>query len=307
MFRINGKITTHGTPIPRSTQETEPECIERSIRKWSFADAVDAGEIKSDNYIGKMHLSAASVKELTRERLEKCIAAGMLKKEIAVKFSTTYHVVEGLCSRWKIRRRTNKKTAPPLPAVEEKAAEPIGSDVITEAAACLSSGMMPAESVVDVVSNPSPAELEEFFEDLAAVKEDKPKDKHGDEEAVREILEHLTPAIKDSRERTTFATGAVRDMHQGKGRYDLLPWNAIHDTAVHCERGALQYGERNVDKGIPVHSLIDSALRHLSSYLRGMGNENHLTSAAWNILWAIEMEITRPDMQDIPVRKKPLS
>ena len=30
--------------------------------------------------------------------------------------------------------------------------------------------------------------------------------------------------IKDSGERTRFDTGAVRDMHTGKGRMDLLPW-----------------------------------------------------------------------------------
>ena len=29
--------------------------------------------------------------------------------------------------------------------------------------------------------------------------------------------------IKDSGERTKFETGAVRDMHEDKGRFDLLP------------------------------------------------------------------------------------
>lgn len=33
--------------------------------------------------------------------------------------------------------------------------------------------------------------------------------------------------IKDSGERTEFGTGAVRDMHSGKGRMDLLPWEAL--------------------------------------------------------------------------------
>lgn len=47
-----------------------------------------------------------------------------------------------------------------------------------------------------------------------------------------------------------FETGAVRDSAEGKGRYDLMPWGAIHALAQHCERGALHYGERNVDKGI---------------------------------------------------------
>lgn len=109
--------------------------------------------------------------------------------------------------------------------------------------------------------------------------------------------------IKDSGNRTQFETGAVRDIHQGKGRYDLLPWDAIHELAIHCEQGALKYGERNCEKGIPIHSLIDSAIRHLSCYLRGMKDEPHLRAALWNIAFAIYMEKNHPEMQDIPIRK----
>lgn len=110
------------------------------------------------------------------------------------------------------------------------------------------------------------------------------------------------PNIKDSGNRTHFPTGAVRDMHTGKGRYDLMPWLAIHELALHCEAGAIKYGERNVDKGMPIHSLIDSAVRHLSCYLRGMKDEPHLRAAMWNVAWAIDMEKNHPDMQDIPAR-----
>ena len=45
--------------------------------------------------------------------------------------------------------------------------------------------------------------------------------------------------IKDSGERTRFDTGAVRDMHTGKGRMDLLPWEALVEVSKHCEEGAL--------------------------------------------------------------------
>ncbi len=109
-------------------------------------------------------------------------------------------------------------------------------------------------------------------------------------------------SIKDSGNRTKFPTGAVRDMHRGKGRYDLLPWDAIHELAIHCEEGALKYGERNCEKGIPIHSLIDSAIRHLSCYMRGMKDEPHLRAAMWNIAFAIWMEKNKPEMQDIPTR-----
>lgn len=70
--------------------------------------------------------------------------------------------------------------------------------------------------------------------------------------------------IKDSGERTKFNTGAVRDMHEGKGRMDLLPWAAIMEIAKHCENGAIKYGEHNVDRGIPTHSLLDSGAAHPS-------------------------------------------
>ena len=110
-------------------------------------------------------------------------------------------------------------------------------------------------------------------------------------------------SIKDSGERTTFATGAVRDMHAGKGRMDLLPWEAIIEVAKHCEEGALKYGEHNVDKGIPIHSLVDSAFRHLAKYTMGMTDEPHLRAAAWNLLWALYMEVRHPELQDIPTRQ----
>ena len=111
--------------------------------------------------------------------------------------------------------------------------------------------------------------------------------------------------IKDSGQRTVFEnTGFVRDMHEGKGRFDLLPWNAIWEGAKHSENGALKYGERNIDLGAPQHSLIDSAIRHIAKYLMGWDDEPHLRAAWWNISWALEQEVVRPDMQDIPSRMK---
>lgn len=108
------------------------------------------------------------------------------------------------------------------------------------------------------------------------------------------------PKILDSGERTEFSSGAVRDMHAGKGRMDLLPWAAIMEIAKHCENGAIKYGEHNVDKGIPTHSLCDSAARHLAKYLDGWDDEPHLVAAAWNLLFAIQMEIKHPELVDTP-------
>lgn len=111
-----------------------------------------------------------------------------------------------------------------------------------------------------------------------------------------------TGAIKDSGERTEFATGACRDMHAGKGRMDLLPWSAIMEVSKHCEAGAAKYGEHNVDRGIPTNSLCDSAMRHLAKYLDGWDDEPHLIAAAWNLLWAVEMTVKKPEMVNTPWR-----
>ena len=110
--------------------------------------------------------------------------------------------------------------------------------------------------------------------------------------------------IKDSGDRTKFGTGAVRDMHAGKGRMDLLPLSALIELSKHCEEGALKYGEHNVDKGIPQHSLCDSAMRHLVKYMRGDTDEPHLRAAAWNLMWALNQSVECPELVDVPWREE---
>lgn len=96
--------------------------------------------------------------------------------------------------------------------------------------------------------------------------------------------------IKDSGARQSFDTGAVRDTQAGKGRFDLLPMGAIRRLAIHFEKGAKKYGDRNWEKGIPLDRYMDSALRHLASYMEGRIDEDHLVAAAWNLLCALQTE-----------------
>lgn len=96
--------------------------------------------------------------------------------------------------------------------------------------------------------------------------------------------------VKDSGERRKFQTGAVRDIQTGKGRYDLISPIATRRLARHLENGAIKYGERNWEKGIPQHSFVDSAKRHLDNYLEGMRDEDHLAAAMWNVHCAIHQE-----------------
>lgn len=94
--------------------------------------------------------------------------------------------------------------------------------------------------------------------------------------------------IKDSGERQEFDSGAVRDTHKGKGRYDLLPTRAIRRLAVHFENGAKKYGDNNWLKGMPLRRFAESALRHMFKALEGQKDEDHWIAAAWNILAIVE-------------------
>ena len=53
-----------------------------------------------------------------------------------------------------------------------------------------------------------------------------------------------------------------------------------------------------------MHSMIDSAFRHLAKYMMGMTDEDHLCAAATNLLMAMWTEENVPEVQDIPARKE---
>lgn len=98
-----------------------------------------------------------------------------------------------------------------------------------------------------------------------------------------------------------FETGAVRHTG-GKGRMDLLPMCSLIRVSKHFEDSLQNYPERNWEKGMPMHTMLDSALRHLVKYMDGQHDEDHLSAAASNILMAMHMEEKHPEMQDIPSR-----
>lgn len=110
--------------------------------------------------------------------------------------------------------------------------------------------------------------------------------------------------LNDSGHRREFKTGAVRDMAQGKGRCDLMPACSLIRLSKHYEAGAIKYGERNWEKGIPISSYLDSAFRHLFKYMDGMDDEDHLAAAAFNVLCAMWTEEKMPELQNIQTRRK---
>ena len=165
--------------------------------------------------------------------------------------------------------------------------------------------------------------------------------------------------IKDSGNRTKFATGAVRDVQRGKGRFDLMPldimskvfavefadefeegsiadvlksiadfqrtgnkrWLCIAiaqyslavnidlpklmlDVAKHFENGALKYGERNWQKGIPISRYIDSALRHLMKDCACETDEDHAAAFVWNCMCAAWTMENLLEMDDYTLARK---
>lgn len=116
-------------------------------------------------------------------------------------------------------------------------------------------------------------------------------------------MTYVETGIKDSGERTEFPSGAVRDMHAGKGDMVSIPWEAILRLSRHYENGAKKYKRWNYRAGINLSSYIDSACRHLAKYQCGCDDEDHLAAAAFNILGAMLVEEIQPELIDLPLRE----
>jgi len=97
-----------------------------------------------------------------------------------------------------------------------------------------------------------------------------------------------------------FKTGASKEIG-GKGRCDLLPACALLRVSHHMEDvvSTGKYEERDWEKGLPLHTMIDSAQRHLLKYVDGWADEDHLVAAATNLLMALWTEEKHPELTDI--------
>lgn len=111
---------------------------------------------------------------------------------------------------------------------------------------------------------------------------------------------------KDSKKRRGFTTGAVRDVNEEKGRYELISPIMIERLAKLLQRGAVKYSSRNWEKGMPLSVYMDSALRHAFKFQEGHRDEDHLVAAIWNLqaLLHIEEMINRgllpKELYDLP-------
>jgi len=104
---------------------------------------------------------------------------------------------------------------------------------------------------------------------------------------------NLITSVSENRVMKTFETGGKRENKDGKGRPDLLPWQAINEVAKHFENGAIAHGDRNWEKGIPLNSYVNSEFRHLKDIMTNNVTEKesleyHLRANAWNALCLLQ-------------------
>ena len=83
----------------------------------------------------------------------------------------------------------------------------------------------------------------------------------------------------------SFLYSAIRQYINHDLRVDQC--TAILEVSIHFEEGARKYGENNWQKGIPVSSYIDSAIRHYLKWLRGDTDERHDRAVIWNLMCCV--------------------
>lgn len=86
-------------------------------------------------------------------------------------------------------------------------------------------------------------------------------------------------------------------------RYGNLS-TALLEVSKHYEDGCKKYGERNWEKGIPLHCYIDSGVRHYIKFIRGDTDEPHDRAFLWNLLGALWTQENKPELIDLPFREK---
>ena len=106
--------------------------------------------------------------------------------------------------------------------------------------------------------------------------------------------------VKDSGQRQEYDSGMVRDLQDGKPRFDLMwpegmPFDEQFMTRIasHLTKGIAKYGERNWEKADSEEELARfkaSALRHIHQWFCGDTDEDHASAVFYNMLAAITTE-----------------
>ena len=113
-----------------------------------------------------------------------------------------------------------------------------------------------------------------------------------------EILKHIDDYIHQGNPANLWCAIEEFCAMEGWDYYTMLL-----EVSKQFEDGAHKYGDRNWEKGIPLHCYIDSALRHYFKYRRGDKDEPHDRAFVWNLMCAMWTQEHKPDMVDLPFAK----
>ena len=103
------------------------------------------------------------------------------------------------------------------------------------------------------------------------------------EQDIKKVHESLCLTTRD---RFIRAILYITILVYGPDIWDSLPV-MMCDLAIHFQKGAEKYGERNCEQGIPLWSFIDSGTRHTMQFLVGKEDAQPHISAIWNF-WMAE-------------------
>lgn len=81
-----------------------------------------------------------------------------------------------------------------------------------------------------------------------------------------------------------FESGAVRDSNIGKPRPDLISPYFLESLGQVLAKGAVKYGDRNWEKGMPQEVFKESAARHYVAWMMGKEDEDHAVQLAFNLM-----------------------
>jgi hypothetical protein len=98
--------------------------------------------------------------------------------------------------------------------------------------------------------------------------------------------------------KTEFATGATRSDATDRGRFDLIPYEAMLSLARRYELGATRFGDRNWEKGQPLSRLLSSMRRHAHQTSQDF-SEDHLGAVQWNAAAFVTM-VARMEAGTLP-------
>lgn len=104
-------------------------------------------------------------------------------------------------------------------------------------------------------------------------------------------------------------SGDKRDVYSAIDYVVRTAFDHNYDTAYlevsqHYAEGAKKYADRNMEKGLPWHSMVDSALRHYTKWRRGDDDEPHARAVIWNLLTLLYMVDYKPELNDLPCKEE---